>query len=54
VCNRLGLRNPSDTYLYRYLEANDQVPDISLECVVKAAGIIEGMRQKRLRPRKSE
>jgi len=52
VCNRLGLKIPSDSYLYKYLEANDQIPEISLECVVKSAGSIEAMGQKRLSPRK--
>jgi hypothetical protein len=31
---------------------NEHVPRISLECVMKAAGIIERMGEKRLKPRK--
>jgi hypothetical protein len=29
-------------------------PDISLECVMKAAGIIESMGKQRLKPRKKD
>ena len=41
VCARLGLKSPSESYLFRYLKDNEQVPNISLECVMKTAGIIE-------------
>jgi len=54
LCNRLGLEIPSDTYLYKYLDTNDQIPDISLECIMKAASLIETMGHKRLPPRRSE
>ncbi|MHB8766854.1 MAG: ImmA/IrrE family metallo-endopeptidase [Deferrisomatales bacterium] len=43
VCRRLGLEPPSDEYLSGYLKATGDVPEISLECVVKAAGLIEQM-----------
>ena len=54
VCNRLGLKLPSDSYLYRYLKNNNQIPDISLECVMKSAGLIESMGERRLPPRKGD
>jgi excisionase family DNA binding protein len=54
VCSQIGLKLPSESYLYRYLRDNDEIPDISFECVMKAAGIIESMGQKRLGPRKRE
>jgi len=54
VCNRLGLKLPSDSYLYRYLKTNDQIPNISLECVLKSAALIESMGEKRLPPRKED
>jgi hypothetical protein len=52
VCGRAGIDNPSDKYLAGYLEHNEQVPDISLECVMAAAGLIEKMGSERLKPRK--
>lgn len=53
VCARLGLKNPSEAYLFNYLDENKQVPNISLECVMKTAGLIESMGQKVLKPRKA-
>jgi hypothetical protein len=50
VCSQIGLKLPSESYLYRYLRDNDEIPDISFECVMKAAGIIESMGKKRLGP----
>ena len=53
VCSRLGIDNPSDEYLAGYARTRDQVPDISLDCVIKAATLIETMGQGRLKPRKA-
>ena len=52
VCSRHGIHTESEKYLSGYIEKNDHVPKISLECVMKAAGIIENMGKKRLKPRK--
>ena len=52
VCKRLGIDSPSDEYLADYLEKNQEVPNISLECVMKAAGLIEQMGKRRLKPRR--
>jgi len=52
VCSRIGIDTPSATYLIHYIGDNKEVPRISLECLMKAAGIIESMGQKRLKPRK--
>jgi IrrE N-terminal-like domain len=54
VCKRLGIDNPSATYLANYLKENKEsdVPAISLECVMKSAGLIEQMGRGRLKPRK--
>lgn len=52
VCGRAGIENPSDKYLAGYLGQNQQVPDISLECVMASAGLIEKMGSERLKPRK--
>jgi len=35
------------------LEENKEVPNISLECVMKTAGLIESMGKGRLKPRKA-
>ena len=54
VCRRLGIDNPSEEYLAEYLEKNKDkdVPQISLECVMAASGLIERMGRERLKPRK--
>jgi hypothetical protein len=53
VCGRAGIDNPSDKYLAAYLSKYQQVPDISLESVMAAAGLIEKMGSGRLKPRKA-
>jgi len=54
VCHRLGIENSSEKYLAGYLKENTggDVPEISLECVMKSAGLIERMGRERLKPRK--
>jgi hypothetical protein len=52
VCGRAGIDNPSDKYLAGYLDQNRHVPEISLECVMAASGLIEKMGSERLKPRK--
>ena len=52
VCSRMGLRTPSAEYLHGYLEANEKIPEISLENVLRAAGQIESMAQRSLSLRK--
>ena len=52
VCSRIGIENPSASYLSNYVKENENVPQISLECVMKAAGLIENMGKRRLKPRK--
>ncbi len=51
VCGRLGIDNPSAEYLAGYMEQHPAVPAISIECVMKAAGLIEQMGLKRQKPR---
>lgn len=51
VCARLGIDNPSEQYLACYVRDEKQVPSISLECVMKAAGLIESMGRDKLKPR---
>ena len=52
VCSRSNIDNPSDQYLSGYIGREVNVPPISLECVMKAAGLIEIMSQRRMKPRK--
>jgi hypothetical protein len=52
LCSRLGIDNPSETYLAGYLEGNAETPPISLECVMRATGLIEQMGRVRMEPRK--
>ena len=52
ICRRSGLDNPSEQYLAGYVGAHEQVPSISLERVMKAAGLIESMSRQRMKPRK--
>ncbi|HOE16640.1 MAG TPA: hypothetical protein PLX02_04010 [Syntrophorhabdaceae bacterium] len=54
ICNRLNISNPSDAYLAHYLKHNQEIPQISIECVIKTAGLIEQMGQKQLKPRKDK
>jgi len=56
VCKRLGIETRSDEYLAGYLggENNHEVPNISLERVMKAAGLIEQMGSVLLKPRKEK
>jgi len=51
VCSRLGIDNPSAEYLADYVKRCPDVPPISLECVMKAAGLIEQMGSKRQKQR---
>lgn len=52
VCSRSNIDNPSEQYLSGYVGNEVDVPPISLECVMKAAGLIETMSQQRMKPRK--
>jgi hypothetical protein len=54
VCARQGIDTPSERYLADYVDAEDQVPPISLDCVMKAATLIETMGGMTLSPRKAE
>lgn len=41
VCSRMGIDSESEKYLADYLDQNSRIPDISLEVILKAAGMIE-------------
>jgi len=52
VCTRSGIDNPSKQYLSGHVGREEQAPSISLECVIKSAGLIETMSRKKMKPRK--
>jgi hypothetical protein len=54
VCRRLGIDSPSGSYLGGYLRGHDEIPVISLDSIMKAAGLIEQMGRGRLPPRKEK
>jgi hypothetical protein len=54
VCNRLGIVNPSDKYLSGFIKSNNELPNISIESVMKSAGLIEQMGSKSLKLRKDK
>jgi hypothetical protein len=43
VCTRLGIETPSAEYLAGYLGEGGKMPPISLETVIKMAGLIQRM-----------
>jgi len=54
ICRRMGIDTPSDEYLSSYLKNNHDIPDISLECVMKTVGLIEQMGKQQLSLRKPQ
>ena len=54
LCSRLGIENPSHEYLADYIKGHARTPPISLDCVLKSAGLIEQMGRKRLKLRKKK
>jgi hypothetical protein len=53
VCKRLDIDIPSDEYLSSYLDKDQDIPNISLECLMKATGLIEQMGKHQLKARKT-
>lgn len=43
VCERMGVKNPSAEYLSAYLDYNKEIPNISIDTVLKSVGKIESM-----------
>lgn len=52
ICERMGIKNPSAEYLSGYLKENREIPDISIDTILKAAGQIESMIIGNKEPRK--
>jgi hypothetical protein len=51
VCNRQGIVTTSPEYLANYVRDNEEIPNISMESVMKAAGLIETMSTQRMKLR---
>lgn len=52
VCQRIGIEPTSDQYLSGYLQQDGEIPHISVDRVMTAAGLIEQMGEKKLKMRK--
>lgn len=52
VCERLGIKNPSAEYLSGYLNSNEEIPDISIDTVLKSVAVIEAMLYAAKEPKK--
>lgn len=52
VCARLNVDNRSAAYLSGYVRNSEETPRISLDCVLKATGLVETMGRERLKARK--
>ncbi len=53
VCLRRGIRTSSEEYLANYVDDQREVPPISVESVMKGAGLIETMSRERMKLRKA-
>ncbi len=53
VCARMGIDSRSESYLHSYLDSNNTIPPISLDSVLKAAGMIEDRISGRITPCKT-
>ena len=51
ICQRAGIANPSDAYLAGYMQSGRDIPDVSFDCVLKVAGLIESMGKQTLKSR---
>ena len=51
VCARADIDTPADSYLSGYLETDGEVPEISVELVMKVAGLLEQMGKERMKLR---
>ena len=53
LCEREGVKNPSAEYLSNYVDHNNEIPDISIDTVLKATAKIEQLRRNTINtPRK--
>jgi uncharacterized protein DUF955 len=53
ICGRLGIATRSAEYLSSFIKEHSETPWISLDCVLKTAGLIDQMGRERLKPRRN-
>lgn len=53
LCERKGIENPSPRYLSSYVDKNGDIPEISIDNVLKAVGSIEKLEEGVKQPRKA-
>jgi hypothetical protein len=53
VCKRLNLETTAASYLAGYVEANAEIPEISIDRIIKVAGYVESLGQKELPTRRA-
>ncbi len=51
VCRRAGIENHSEAYLSSFLDGKGEIPSISIDTVLKVAGLIEQMGRTSMKPR---
>lgn len=54
VCKRVGLQTSSEAYLSNYVKENNEIPDISIDAILKAADYIETLKRKYFVPKKGK
>ena len=54
VCERMGITNPSAKYLAGYLKDNKEIPHVSVDVILKAAGILETFSKVNVMKRRKE
>ncbi len=52
ICERMGIKNPSAEYLSGYIKSNDEIPNISMDAILKAVGNVERLIREDISPRK--
>lgn len=53
LCERKKIENPSAKYLNNYLDKNGEIPDVSIDTILKAVGSIEKLEDNLKKPRKA-
>jgi hypothetical protein len=52
ICERMGLKNPSEKYLNGYLNNNGSIPNVSIDTILKVTSTIETLLKEGKQPRK--
>ena len=54
ICERLGIENPSAKYLEGYTNENGEIPDVSVDTILKATGSIESLIKGNVMPHRNK